>query len=687
MNALTGVVFGLAVAGHQEFYEAPIAGVLGQGRNEIELLADSHGGVRARGGFETAPALRLVSPPGYGPNVYFPGQRYRFRDGMVRVRFFWRQRPDLTLLVRSAVNGQDLEHFDAYGLTIQGGELRFSRFEDGFAQSMDTSVTLDGIREHSTLEAVLTMVGPHLSAQLFDGKTLEFLGALMVTDERFVEGEIGLRLGRQVSVTSLSVSVAGQLRRPDPDALVGSRVVRLSSENFGKLDDSFGQFIVDRDGSDIFLRLDPVGAERFRRTGIAAVSVSDHVPWRFQDPAYAKARIGETLANSVTYKSAEMVGRALQTLHLENTDVTRLVELGKSSAGRSIWALKISDAPERDEREPAILIDAAQHGVELWSTELALDIARSVLERRHGDERVRGWIRALELWVVPLVNPDGRDAFLEFSDLAGRKNARDIDGDGVIQPREGVDINRNFPFAWGRFGERGSRSVELHRLYRGPSAGSEPESQALMKLAEQKRFTAALSIHTSGTVVLPPYATIGVEPPLRDEAVAVAEAMVAGTPKQINGRRYRVRRRLYPVDGVWKDWLRYEHGTVAMVLEGPYHNPLGASVIQRTLEGTRPVWENLFDRTVEGPMVAGWVEDDTGRALAARVDVLGSEPRSGERWLARKGDGFFARYLDDAPIHTLRIEAPGFEALEVAVGPAEEPRPYVLTRHAGSAAP
>ena len=59
-----------------------------------------------------------------------------------------------------------------------------------------------------------------------------------------------------------------------------------------------------------------------------------------------------------------------------------------------------------------------------------------------------------------------------------RKNLRDNNGDGVITPGDGVDLNRNFPTRWG-YDNEGSSPNPGSETYRGPGAGSEPETQAL----------------------------------------------------------------------------------------------------------------------------------------------------------------------------------------------------------------
>jgi predicted deacylase len=100
-----------------------------------------------------------------------------------------------------------------------------------------------------------------------------------------------------------------------------------------------------------------------------------------------------------------------------------------------------------------------------------------VLGSIHGDEtagiRVTEGIRRgqpvheVDLWVIPTVNPDGV--------------AR-----GTRQNVHGVDLNRNFPYHWGRL---------TGKYYSGPRALSEPESRALKAFLDKVRPRFMVSFH------------------------------------------------------------------------------------------------------------------------------------------------------------------------------------------------
>jgi hypothetical protein len=78
-----------------------------------------------------------------------------------------------------------------------------------------------------------------------------------------------------------------------------------------------------------------------------------------------------------------------------------------------------------------------------------------------------------------VANPDGYDhTFASPENRLWRKNLRDNDGDGELEPYDGVDPNRNFPTRWG-YDDEGSSPAPSGETFRGPAPASEPETRAL----------------------------------------------------------------------------------------------------------------------------------------------------------------------------------------------------------------
>lgn len=380
------------------------------------------------------------------------------------------------------------------------------------------------------------------------------------------------------------------------------------------------------------------------------------------------------------YKDVFMVADLLWAYHSAHPDRTRLYNLGWTREGYPLLALQVSGDPDDTRQKPSILVNGSHHGDELLPVLVALRNLDHVLGPAAEVEADGGqqWLDQTDLWFVPLVNPDGNLVTLlrNRGPNLGRKNGADTDGNCLTdQVKEGVDLNRNYPFRWGAV-PKGSSDDPLSNYYRGPDAASEPETRALLALAEERRFVAALSWHTNGTMILSPYTIPGVENPSPDLAWEVAEALAARAPVQPNGRTLAVKRSMYPVDGTDQDWHFHQHGTLAYIVEGSHHNPLSLSVRQASVEALNPVFSALLDWTVRGPSVSGRVVDDQGTPIEAWVQVVGWEAFEGEMWTSRPSDGFFFRYLPppdppDTPGEvrtvTLEFRADGKRALRRTV--------------------
>ena len=85
------------------------------------------------------------------------------------------------------------------------------------------------------------------------------------------------------------------------------------------------------------------------------------------------------------------------------------------------------------------------------STMYALDVIHYTLSRHDFDPQVQAWVNYLDIWVVPMLNPDGNWTFYaKTKDGRGAENGRNTNGRCEFHKTEGVDLSRIFLFLLGR---------------------------------------------------------------------------------------------------------------------------------------------------------------------------------------------------------------------------------------------
>jgi murein tripeptide amidase MpaA len=197
------------------------------------------------------------------------------------------------------------------------------------------------------------------------------------------------------------------------------------------------------------------------------------------------------------YMSYPEAAAALSALASAYPALTELTSIGQSHEGNDIWALKVSDNASTDENEPEVLINGNHHAREVITPIICVAMAESLLTNYGTDPQYTEWVDEREIWFVPVVNPDGL-LWVESNDLFWRKNRWVDPGSGTTY---GVDLNRNYPYEWGH-DNNGSDASKSGTTYRGPSAGSEPETQVMMAFIDSREFKYVLSFHAYGNLTL-----------------------------------------------------------------------------------------------------------------------------------------------------------------------------------------
>ncbi len=248
--------------------------------------------------------------------------------------------------------------------------------------------------------------------------------------------------------------------------------------------------------------------------------------------------------------------------HLQQTypSLATVHTIGASSFWRlPIRGIRISALPMNQKHIRSLLLTAAHHANEPVGVEICIHIMSHLCQNYPNDPKVKDWLEHGEVWIVPVVNPDGyRVVFSDSSRLFWRKNLRDNNGDGRFSPAEdGVDLNRNYDYHWGMKGDHSPHS----NYYCGPSPFSEPEIIAIRQLAEQHRFALHLDFHSAGQKVLYP-AAIG----RPHQLAALAESIADQISKNSNGNHYQTA----PLDdmvGQCSSWMFYKMGVPSLLIE------------------------------------------------------------------------------------------------------------------------
>jgi len=175
-----------------------------------------------------------------------------------------------------------------------------------------------------------------------------------------------------------------------------------------------------------------------------------------------------------TYTAAQAFTTTYPTLATW-TDIGDSWQKANGLGGYDIRVLKITNSAIGGTK-PKLFVNSAIHAREYTTAPLNLEFARWLLNG-YGTNPDATWIvDHHEVHLLLQTNPDGRKK--AEGGLSWRKNTNTAYC-GATSNSRGADLNRNFSFGWNSTGGQGSSGSQCDETYRGPSAGSEPETQAI----------------------------------------------------------------------------------------------------------------------------------------------------------------------------------------------------------------
>ncbi|OZG73023.1 carboxypeptidase [Hahella sp. CCB-MM4] len=339
------------------------------------------------------------------------------------------------------------------------------------------------------------------------------------------------------------------------------------------------------------------------------------------------------------YETVEETFAVAAGMAQDHPDLAEWIDVGNSwdktqgNGGYDMFVLKLTNKNQTGDK-PVLFINSAIHAREYTTAPLTLEFARWLVNG-YGTDADATWIMDHhEVHLMLQTNPDGRKR--AETGLSWRKNTNQ-NYCGATSNSRGADLNRNFSFGWNSTNGNGSSGDQCDATYRGPSAGSEPEIQALESYVRSifpdrrgpGRNDAApedtsgihLDIHSYSELVLWPWGD-------------TSQAAPNGTAMQTLGRKFAYYNGytpqqsigLYPTDGT-SDGISYgELGVPAFTFE------LGTQFFQscNTFENTiKP--NNLpaliyAAKVVRSPYITPGGPDITNLSLSDGASDSGVEP-------------------------------------------------------------
>jgi carboxypeptidase T len=262
------------------------------------------------------------------------------------------------------------------------------------------------------------------------------------------------------------------------------------------------------------------------------------------------------------YHSAETLEQDLRQLAESQPEIAELREIGRSLEDRPIWALRIG---EQRASEHKLLFMGCHHAREWVSVEVPYLLAEHLVGNA-SQTPVEDWLQRGEIWVAPMVNPDGHEFSRSPETRLWRKNRR-TNFDGSI----GVDPNRNYGYMWGTLNINTSSHVPSDETYVGPRAFSEPETRAVRNLVARELFRGVITYHSFSQLILYPWGYTS--QPIPDASDLSTMTKLAKRMQQlirgVHGITYTPQQssQLYLTAGDTTDWTYGEYGIPSFTIE------------------------------------------------------------------------------------------------------------------------
>ena len=266
-----------------------------------------------------------------------------------------------------------------------------------------------------------------------------------------------------------------------------AQVVRVYFENRTQLNELAAHldvWEVNNEEGYFVARVSPPTLEKLRSQGLR-IEIEPKLTQRLYLSYQLSPQQTSGIPGYACYRTVEETYSDLAALASAHPDLATWTDVGDSwekatsggANGYDLYALTLTNKNIPGPK-PKFFMIAAIHAREYTTAELATRFAEKLVNDYGSDADITWLLDHFEFHLIPQANPDGRK-HAEAGEM-WRKNTDDDDGCNFNNVTwgyyPGVDLNRNSSFKWNHGGSSGDPCEET---YRGPSAASEPEVQAI----------------------------------------------------------------------------------------------------------------------------------------------------------------------------------------------------------------
>ena len=259
----------------------------------------------------------------------------------------------------------------------------------------------------------------------------------------------------------------------------------------------FQHLIIDEQRQTIRLDTDEAGIRRLEDAGMSVtVDMAATAQMRASDLAMVKGPGIESIPGFACYRTVEETYTTIDDLVSNHPGLASAEDIGptwqrtqNAAQGYQMRALRITNLatvannPER----PKMVAFGSIHAREYTPAELLTRMAEWLVNNYGTNAQATWLVDHVDFRFILEANPDGRKKAEGTGPIANgiswRKNTNIVDGFCATTPtgnsHPGIDLNRNFPFHWSTV-PNGSSGTRCSATFRGPTAGSEPETQNLV---------------------------------------------------------------------------------------------------------------------------------------------------------------------------------------------------------------